>query len=285
MLENRNKLENRELHKWMGWFTGFVAAEGNFQVYPKKRVLKSGEISKYNVGLGFHLSLHSRDIDIIRTVHQTLNKLGTIYSYKDKPDVRLAINDRSGLKTLMERLEDYSLVIEHQISRHMLLKRFLMEDIKEFKTLEEFNECKERILLDVQGTINKNYLLGFTEESSRQHWKLILDSGELDSWLVGFINGEGCFYLNKDKCNFFIEHTSEFALELLKYRLSFGPKVSKRAPRGRDLGKTHLKATYKLIVSSKSDINSLISFLDNTAVSLLGFKLAQYNEWKDKWKD
>ena len=159
-----------------------------------------------------------------------------------------------------------------------------MEDIKEFKTLEEFNECKERILLDVQGTINKNYLLGFTEESSRQHWKLILDSVELDSWLVGVINVEGCFYLNKDKCNFFIEHTSEFALELLKSRLSFGPNVVKRALRARDLDKPHLKTTYKLIVSSKSDINNLISFLDNNPVSLFGFKLIQYNEWKDKWK-
>lgn len=84
--------------------------------------------------------------------------------------------------------------------------------------------------------------------------------------------------MNKGKCNFFIEHTSEFALELLKSRLSFGPNVFKRAPRGRDLEKPHLKTTYKLIVSSKSDINNLISFLDNNPVSLFGFKLIQYNE-------
>ena len=55
-----------------------------------------------------------------------------------------------------------------------------------------------------------------------------------------------------------------------------------RAPRERDIGKDHIKSTYVLIVSSKSDINNLIQFLDNNVVSLAGHKLMQYNEWKDK---
>lgn len=48
--------------KWLGWFIGFNDAEVNFQVYPKKRVLKSGEISHYGVGYSYHLSLHNRDL-------------------------------------------------------------------------------------------------------------------------------------------------------------------------------------------------------------------------------
>lgn len=52
---------NKINEKWLKWFVGFNDAEGNFQVYPKKRVLKSGEISKYNVGYAYHLSLHQRD--------------------------------------------------------------------------------------------------------------------------------------------------------------------------------------------------------------------------------
>jgi len=96
--------------------------------------------------------------------------------------------------------------------------------------------------------------------------------------MVGFINGEGCFYLNKDKCNFFIEHTDRLALELIKSRLSFGPNVLKREPRERDKGKNNIKTTYKLIVSSKSDIKSLIKFLDSNSVQLAGHKLIQYYE-------
>lgn len=41
---------------WLEWFIGFNDAEGNFQVFPKKRVLKSGEISHYGVGCAYHLS-------------------------------------------------------------------------------------------------------------------------------------------------------------------------------------------------------------------------------------
>jgi hypothetical protein len=48
---------------------------------------------------------------------------------------------------------------------------------------------------------------------------------EIDNWIVGFINGEGSFYLNKGKCNFYIEHTDKQLLELIRMRLDFGPNV------------------------------------------------------------
>jgi hypothetical protein len=96
---------------------------------------------------------------------------------------------------------------------------------------------------------------------------------------VGFINGEGCFYLNKNKCNFFIEHTDKHALELIRQRLSFGPSVTARSPRERDEGKDYIKQTYVLIVSSKKDIKSLMEFLDNADnMQLQGNKLSQYRD-------
>lgn len=95
----------------------------------------------------------------------------------------------------------------------------------------------------------------------------------------------GCFYLNKGKCNFFIEHTDKNALELIKSRLSFGPSVTERSPRKRDEGKDYIKQTYVLIVSSKNDIKNLIAFLDNeNNMQLQGYKLIQYQEWKQQCK-
>ena len=66
---------------WLQWFIGFNDAEGNFQVgfHPKKRVLKSGEISHYGVGCAYHLSLHNRDSILIKDIHEKLNKIGVIY--------------------------------------------------------------------------------------------------------------------------------------------------------------------------------------------------------------
>ncbi len=58
---NKNK-------KWLSWFIGFTDAEVNFQTYPKKRVLSSGELARYNEGYGFHLSLHKRDIELLKDI-------------------------------------------------------------------------------------------------------------------------------------------------------------------------------------------------------------------------
>jgi hypothetical protein len=58
-------MENMEMNKnynnWLKWFIGLNDAEGNFQTYPNKRILKLGEISKINVGYSYHLSMHKRD--------------------------------------------------------------------------------------------------------------------------------------------------------------------------------------------------------------------------------
>lgn len=70
----RSKMLKNKLNKnWIEWFIGFNDAEGNFQVYPKKRVLKSGEVSHYGVGYAYHLSLHSRDAPLIKTIQEMLN--------------------------------------------------------------------------------------------------------------------------------------------------------------------------------------------------------------------
>lgn len=202
---------------WIRWFIGFCDAEGNFQVYPKKRVLKSGAVSKFNVGLGFHLSLHSRDSELLHDIRSKLNNVGVFHLSKTKNDARIAVNDRAGLKYLIGVFDMFPLVTIHQYTRYCLLKNYLLNDIKEFKTLNEFNEFKENYLSNID--LSSKML---SELDSQ------IDSGLLDSWIAGLINGEGCFYLNKGKCNFTIEHTDLQALEIIKRRLSFTPKIIPR---------------------------------------------------------
>jgi hypothetical protein len=66
-------MEKNELYykRWLQWFIGFSDAEGNFQLHAKKRVLKSGEISKYNVGYSFTIALYSRDSELINDIKKT----------------------------------------------------------------------------------------------------------------------------------------------------------------------------------------------------------------------
>lgn len=261
-MKNLNKL-------WLQWFIGFNDAEGNFQVYPKKRVLKSGEISHYGVGCAYHLSLHSRDATLIKDIHEKLDNIGVIYEYQNKPDCRLAVGDRNGLLYLFNIVFDvYPLLANNQLMRYSALKHFVKNDVKKFQTLEEFNKYKSEYLASISKQVD---LISLYESG-----KL-----EVDNWIVGFINGEGSFYLNKGKCNFYIEHTDRQLLELIRCRLGFGPNVLERSARERDLGKVR-KVMYQLNISSKKDINELINFLDNKDnIPLQGYKMVQYNKWKE----
>ena len=146
-LKNNKKLEFinetsfidlNDIHRF-SWWTGFCDAEGNFQIYPKKRLLKSGELSKVNVGNGFHLSLHKRDLSLIKDIHNKLN-LGTVYESESKDDVRLAVNDKVGINKICKIFSMYPLLTMHQLTRFLLLKEIFNNDIKEFKTLDLFNQ-------------------------------------------------------------------------------------------------------------------------------------------------
>lgn len=236
-------------------------------MYPKMRKLATGEVARYNVGYSYHLSLHKRDLELVKNIQNKLG-IGRIYVYENKLDCRLAVNKRSDLVYLIDNVFDkYSLLTKHQLIRYLLVAYGVHNSIREFKTLEQYQYYKSQVLASV------------TKQVSLMP-NLPLSGIRIDNWIIGFINGEGSFYLNKDKCNFFIEHTDKRALEIIKDRLSFGPNISERSPRTRDIGKKR-KITYELNISSKKDLRSLIMLLDNDRnVPLQGNKYLQYIEWK-----
>lgn len=79
-----------------------------------------------------------------------------------------------------------------------------------------------------------------------------------DNWILGFINGEGYFYLRKGKGRLefsrsALEHTDKLALELIKKRLVISSNITIRAKRAKER-----KETYILYISSKENVSSLI---------------------------
>lgn len=261
-------MENKVLYneKWIYWFLGFTDAEGNFQIYPKKRILASGVLARYNVGSGFHLSLHNKDLELIKDIQIKLG-IGKIYVYNNKPDARLAINKKSDLIYLIDNTFDkYSLITKHQKTRYLLFRDIIKNNIKEFETLEQFNEYKSKTLEFIT-----------TQVESKDN---VINLEKIENWIIGFINGEGCFYIKNNKCQFIIEHTDKQALEIIKNKLYFNPNVLERSARNRDIGKIR-KTIYQLAISSKKDINNLIMLLDNeNNIPLQGNKYIQYVEWK-----
>jgi hypothetical protein len=124
-------------------------------VFPKKRVLKSGEISHYGVGCAYHLSLHKRDTILIKDIHEKLNKIGVIYEYQKKPDCRLAVGDRNGLLYLFNIVFDvYPLLGINQLMRYSLLKHCVINEVKRFQTLEEFNKFKSEFFASIDKQVD-----------------------------------------------------------------------------------------------------------------------------------
>jgi hypothetical protein len=90
-----------------------------------------------------------------------------------------------------------------------------------------------------------------------------------DNWIIGFINGEGCFNLhNRGHLVFYIEHTDKNSLDLIKKRLDLGPNVLDRGNRN-----DTRQNTYSLSISSKKDLLSLRELLENPLLNRLeGYK-------------
>lgn len=85
-------------------------------------------------------------VEILKNIQDKLNNVGTIYEYVNKPDSRLAVNDKAGLLSIIHNVFD---VFPLVTKRYLLLKDGLVNNVKEFKTLEEYNHYKtktERLL-------------------------------------------------------------------------------------------------------------------------------------------
>lgn len=60
-----------------------------------------------------------------------------------KPDCRLAVGDRNGLLYLFSIVfYVYPLLANNQLMRYSLLKHCVINEVKKFQTLEEFNKFK-----------------------------------------------------------------------------------------------------------------------------------------------
>jgi len=155
-------------------------------------------------------------------------------------------------------MELYPLLTIHQSSRYNQLRNGLLNGVSRFNTLVELRDYFSAYVVAIQPSI------------------LNVSQQFIDSWIVGFINGEGCFsHANgATGARFRIEHTDRGVLDMIKLRFSFGPSVIQRAPRGTR------KITYSLEITTAKDLKSLVDFLD-TNIPLQGYKLVQYTDWKN----
>jgi len=253
--------------KWIEWFVGFCDADANFQVFPKKRSYvkkKDGKLSEYiNIGYGFHLSLSEKDANLLKEIQLKLNGIGNYYDYPEKEESRLAITKKIELEFLIKNVfEKATLLTEHQRKRYAVLRHGILKNITRVENQLEFDQF-----------IENNSILNKIEDS---YFK---EGTAFDNWIVGFINGEGCFHVhNKNFLEFSIEHTDKPVLEFIRENFQFNPVILERGDRSGTR-----KNTYSLRITSKKDIETLKNFFESENLNKLeGNKLIQYFNWKVK---
>ena len=290
--KNFKKIFNQDINLWLQWFIGFMDADGSFQTFPKKRsyILKSGIISEYiNIGYGIHISLSDRDLPLLKEINHQLSNLvnpkihnnfklsGKIYTYPKRGEAVLAYTKLLDIQFLIENVFDkYPLITLNQRQRYSLLRAGILNKIKRLDNLEEYKKFKD------EKTVATEY--NFFIESESKNLLTGYSMNYEDSWMLGFINGEGSFTINKKGTLIFsIEHTDKASIELIKNRLELSPTI---LDRGQRLFRGSLrKITYSLGVSSKKDLNSLNKLLNNTdLIGLKGHKLIQYLNWFNQAK-
>lgn len=136
---------------------------------------------------------------------------------------------------------------------YLRFKNSLEQGIKHYKDLGEYARPRENI-----HTIDT-----------------ILSLPYFPSWLVGFIEGEGCFTTYQPSsdssrvASFDIAQTNgEILIQAIAKHLAFKQSIYRDSTN-----------CYKLKVSSVRSIENVIKFMQHTSVKLLGFKKLQYILW------
>ncbi len=173
------------------WFvTGFVDAEGSFTV----SVLKSSSVrTGWQVGARFQLTLHLKDLSLLREIQAFFGGVGKIVLSKDNCTFRVdSLKDI--LKVIIPHFNIY-LPVTQKLGDYLLFRDIvIMMSNKEHITLEGLNQ-----IISIKASLNH----GLSKELrvAFHNVKSVLRPLAIDQviphpdWMAGFVSGDGSFYL------------------------------------------------------------------------------------------
>lgn len=167
---------------FLNWFSGFSDAEGNFSINFYKN--KLGNIS--STTFRFSIELHIDDKDTLNLIKKKLNIGNDIAVYGNS--CKFTVTHPKDIYMLIEIFDKYNLNTKKYLDYLDFKKAFKIyqERIKTVKDEEIFNT-----LLNLKKGMNSN----------RTNWDFPTEHNITitDYWLLGLIEGEGSFYLDRSK--------------------------------------------------------------------------------------
>lgn len=230
------------------YLVGLIEADGWFSISQK------GDYLLYEFGI----ELAIRDVQLIYKIKKLLG-IGTIHYRKTEGRANTIIlrvrNKTHLIGKILPIFDKYPMISKKQYD-YLRFKKSLEQGVKYYKDIGEYTRDTKDI---------------HTLES-------ILYIPYFPSWLVGFIEGQGCFSTYKPKssnslvASFDIAQTSRLGEEEILIRA-----IAKYLGlRGIYKDSTNC---FRLKVSSVRHIENVLKFMQSTSVKLLGFKRLQYIIW------
>ena len=172
------------------YITGFVDGEGCFLINIVKR---SDQILGFNVNLVFKLDLHSKDIELLKSIRNTLGQIGNITIRKDS-SVEFIVSSKKDIEILIKHFESYPLLTQKWSDYQLFKQTFILIKNKEHLKMEGLNK-----IVSLKSVLNNglsdNLKIAFPdiipEIRPKAPKPIIQDS----HWVSGFVDGEGCFFV------------------------------------------------------------------------------------------
>jgi NADH dehydrogenase/LAGLIDADG endonuclease/Type II intron maturase len=180
--ENKEDLNDKEFKEWL---SGFVDAEGLFFIKLRKNL--------QNCSFIFELHLHIDDMPVLKYIKNRLG-LGNLRTYKNA--VWYYINKIDEIEKFISIFNEYPLWTHKQL------------DYKAFK-LAFVNRRNYSFVVEIKNTMNSN--------RSNYDSYILPNCIELSPyWIIGFVEGDGCFTINKMKAHLYLVQKNDKILNVIR---------------------------------------------------------------------
>lgn len=274
-----NSLSNKTPLNINEWLVGLIDGDGTFNIY----------INKFNQKIIFtcKISLHKRDTQLIYFLKKYL-KCGRIYESNNSNMISYVIRDKSHLeKILFPILDNYKLLSSKRFNYLKFKECIKISNDKRLSINEKLlkieliknKKLPYNYISDAWGDLRYNYKI-----SLRDNYKISISKVNLvmsKSWLVGFIEAEGSFYLVKKDENRIVhafgltQKLDPILLYSIKLILNIKANV-----------KYNKKGFYILDSTNSKDIEYIINYFtyEDDSNIMKGFKSLQFSLWKRSYR-
>lgn len=183
------------------YVSGFIDGEGTFYIkITKSSTIKTG----YSVQLSFGLTLHSRELSLLKLIQGEFSGIGFIW---EGGQIQYQISNIKQLDILIAHVDKYPLLTRKRSDFLLFKQAWGMVVKKEHLTKEGLIKIVSiKAMMNGNGlspslkTAFPNLIPIVRPEGERAEEDGLIEWDKLDvSWLSGFIDGEGCFFVHLKK--------------------------------------------------------------------------------------